>query len=117
MEDLEKTFIEEYEGAVEQEQKERYKNATILFAKAMFALCDLLIFTKLKKLPKNHSERFRILEQYFSEAYSIVDGIFGHYTDAYTKPVLKETSEKMKDGIKKITSADEVPPAIKKIVG
>ncbi len=116
MEELEKTFIEEYEGASEQLEKERYKNATILFSKSLFALCDLIIYGKLNKLPKNHTERFRILEEYFSDVYSIVDTIFSHYTDSYSKPILKETCEKIKDGIKKIIQTNELPEEIKKVV-
>ncbi len=116
MEELERTFAEEYEGGKEQLERERYKNATILFSKALFAFCDILIKAKLGKLPKNHHERFRILEQYFKEVYDVVDNVFNHYTDAYSKPALKETSELMQDGIKKISGNPEVPESIKKIV-
>lgn len=116
MKEIKETFIEEYEGAIEQMQKQRYKNCTILLSKSMFALCDLIIYNKLKKLPKNHSERFRILEEYFSEIYIIVDNIFSHYTDAYSKPILKDTCEKIKNGIKKITQINEISEDIKKIV-
>lgn len=116
MEELEKTFVEEYLGATDELKNERYKNATILFSKSLFALCDLLIFKKLKKLPKNHTVRFRILEEYFPEIYAVVDGIFDHYTDAYSKPILKETCESIKNGIKKIAGYNELPEAIKKII-
>ncbi|MFC1800716.1 hypothetical protein ACFLYT_01535 [Nanoarchaeota archaeon] len=117
MEELENTFIEEYVGAQEQLDKERYKNATILFSKSLFALCDLLLEKKLKRLPKNHTERFRMLEEYLQEAYKVVDGIFSNYTDAYSKPVLKESCENIKDGIKKITNTNEVSEKIKEIAG
>jgi len=116
MEELQKTFIEEYLGAEEQLEKQRYKNATILFSKAIFALCDLIILLKLKKLPKNHGERFRILEDHFSNIYSVVDSIFEHYTDAYSKPALKETCEEIKNGVKKIIQDNELPEEIKKII-
>ena len=116
MEELQKTFIEEYIGAEEQLEKQRYKNATILFSKAIFALCDLIILLKLKKLPTNHGERFRILENHFLEIYSIVDSIFEHYTDAYSKPGLKETWEEIKNGIKKIIQDNELPKEIKEII-
>jgi hypothetical protein len=116
MEEIEKTFLEEFEGADEQLEKSRYKNAAILFSKALFALCDFLIYSKLNKLPKNHHERFRILEEYFPEIYSTVDNIFSHYTDAYSKPILKETCELIKNGIQKIIGDKELPETIKKIV-
>ena len=71
---------------------------------------------KLNKLPKNHSERFRILEIYFKEVYEIVDEIFDKYTDSYSKPVLKETCEAIKNGIKKINEIAELPAEIKGII-
>ena len=110
------TFLEEFEGAKEELSKGRYKNSTILFSKALFAVCDILIQNKLNKLPKNHSERFRILEQYFKEVYEIVDEIFDMYTDSYSKPILKETCEAIKNGIKKINETAELPAEIKGII-
>ena len=111
--ELVQTFLEEYEGAKEELSKGRYKNSVILFSKALFAICDILIQTKLNKLPKNHSERFRILEQYFKEVYEIIDEIFDKYTDSYSKPVLKETCEAIKNGIKKINGIAELPAELK----
>ena len=70
----------------------------------------------MNKLPKNHSERFRILEQYFKEVYEIVDEIFDKYTDSYSKPILKETCEAIKNGIKKINEIAELPAEIKRII-
>ena len=116
MDDLIQTFLEEYEGAQEELSKDRYKNSVILFSKALFAICDILIQKKLNKLPKNHSERFRILEQYFKEVYEIVDEIFDKYTDSYSKPILKETCESIKNGIKKINETAELPAEIKRII-
>jgi len=115
MDELESTFIEEYEGADEQLEKNRYKNALILFSKALFALSDILISNKLRKLAKNHSERFRILEQYFPDVYNIVDETFSNYTDAYSKPILKETCEKIKNGIQEIIKNYDFTEEIKKI--
>ena len=116
VDDLTQTFLEEYGGAKDELNKGRYKNSTILFSKALFAICDILIQGKLNKLPKNHSERFRILEQYFKEIYEIVDDIFDKYTDSYSKPILKETCEAIKNGIKKINEIAELPAEIKKVI-
>lgn len=116
VEELIQTFLEEYEGAKDEQKKGRNKNAAILFSKALFAVCDIIIQTKLNKLPKNHSERFRILEEYFAEIYNIVDVIFDKYTDSYSKPVLKETCESIKNGIKKIKDLAELPEEIKKCI-
>ena len=115
--ELVKTFVEEYSGAVDELEKKRFKNSAILFSKSLFAVCDVVIENKLNKLPKNHSERFRILEQYFSSIYNIVDGIFDKYTDAYSKPILKETCEVIKNGIKEINKIAELPEEVKEAVG
>ena len=109
MDELSKTFQEEYEGALDEVSKKRYKNATILFSKALFVLCDVLIQEKLHKLPKNHGERFRLLETYFPATYKIADAIFSHYTDAYSQPILQETCTIIKNGIKTITGTESVP--------
>jgi len=85
-------------------------------SKSLFALCDLIIFNRLRKLPKNHGERFRILEEYFPDIYLIADNIFDRYTDAYSKPVLKQSSEEIINGIKKIAGTEKLPESIKKIV-
>jgi len=115
-EELIQTFLEEYTGAIDELNKGRYKNSTILFSKALFALCDIIIQNKLNKLPKNHTERFRILEQYFKEIYEIADGIFDKYMDSYSKPILKETCEAIKNGIKEIKEISDLPEEIKKII-
>ena len=115
--ELIQTFLEEYQGAKDELSKGRYKNSAILFAKALFAECDILIQTKLNKLPKNHSERFRILEAYFKEVYEIVDEIFDKYTDSYSKPILKEACESIKNGIKKISEIADLPAEVKEVIG
>lgn len=116
MKELEETFIEEYEGGIEQLEKQRYKNAAILLSKSLFALCDLIIYNKLKKLPKSHNERFRILEEYNQEIYQIINKLFNHYTDAYSKPILKQTCEEIKNGINEIIRNNETPKTIKRII-
>ncbi|MFQ5474701.1 MAG: hypothetical protein ACE5DM_02590, partial [Candidatus Nanoarchaeia archaeon] len=77
---------------------------------------DFVIFEKLNRLPKNHSERFRILREYFPVIYVIIDDIFDKYTDSYSKPVLKETCEMMKVGIKKFSETSDLPEEIVGII-
>ncbi len=112
MEELNKTIIEEYEGGIGELKNNRYKNSAILLSKALFAVCDSIIHSKLGKLPKNHGERFKILKNDFPEIYAVVDLLFAHYTDAYSKPILRETCVKIKDGIAKIIRTNRVPKEI-----
>ena len=116
VEELIQTFLEEYQGASDEISKGRYKNSAILLSKALFAICDILIQKKLNKLPKNHAERFRILEIYFKEIYEIVDEIFDKYTDSYSKPILKETCDAIKNGIKKIDGIAELPEEVRRAI-
>jgi len=117
LKELQNTFLEELGGALDQFSKKNYKNAVILLSKALFALSDIIIFSRLNKLPKNHSERFRILEGHFNDVYVIVDEIWSSYTDSYSKPALKETCEGIKDAIKKINNITELSKEIKEAIG
>jgi len=116
IDDLKNTFIEEYEGVLDEMLKFRFKNATILLSKSLFAVCDLLIYTKTENLPKNHSERFKILKEYFPKIYCIFDSIWSEYVDSYSKPSNKEICEKIKNAIKKIREIENLPEEIKKII-
>jgi uncharacterized protein (UPF0332 family) len=76
---LRKGIIEELNGAESEFKIGRYKNALILYSKTIFSMCDYLILIKGLRLPKEHSDRFRILEQYLPNIYKIVDKIFKIY--------------------------------------
>lgn len=107
------TFLEEYEGGIEQFSKSRFKNSIILLSKSLFALCDLIIHKKTGRLPSNHTERFRIMEEYYPDIYHILDRIFDKYTDSYSKPVLKGSCEMIKNAIRQISKNPEIPERIK----
>ena len=117
LKNLQNTFLEELDGALDQFSKSNYKNTVILLSKALFALSDIIIFSKLGKLPKSHSERFRILEEHFNDAYAVIDEIWSSYTDAYSKPALKETCEGLQNAIKKINNTAELSNEIKEAIG
>lgn len=117
LKELQNTFLEELEGALDQFSKNNYKNTVILLSKALFALCDIIVLLKLNKLPKNHSERFRILEEHFDDIYVIVDEIWSSYTDSYSKPVLKDTCDGLKNAIKKINNITDLSKEVKEAIG
>jgi len=116
LEILKKSIIEELTGAESEYKLARYKNAIILYSKAIFSLCDYIIALKKLKLPKDHSERFRILERHMPELYSIVDKLFKKYTDTYLKPTDIESCDGMKNAIKEINRIEKLDGEIKAII-
>lgn len=114
--ELENTFIEEYESADLLIEHKKIKSSTILLSEALFALVDYIIFKKYNKLAKNHSERFRILQEKEQEIYSLVDCVWTEYTNSYSKPSVEKSIKLLKESIKKITENEAASERIKKIV-
>jgi len=106
--DLENTFIEEYEAALLVLRHTKTKAATILLSKALFALVDCIIFSKYRTLPKNHAERFRILERREEKTYQIVNSVWKKYTDTYSKPALKESVYLLQNAIQEVAKNNEM---------
>ena len=79
-----------------------YTSATILYFKLIFSFFDLTILNSKGETPKDHNERFRILQKDFPDLYKFLDKYFNVYRDTYTLTIDKETCDKIKNGIKKI---------------
>jgi len=117
LKELENTFLEEYESSKVLINLSKKKSALILLSKALFALTDYMIFNKYKKLPKNHSERFRILEEKEYDTYSILNEVWSKYTDLYSKPALEDSIILLKEAIKKVIEKnEEISEKIKKAI-
>ncbi len=106
--ELEATFIEEYEATFIMVKLKKYKSATILISKALFALVDYVIFKRYQKLASNHNDRFRFLQQKDKDIYNIVNNVWEKYTDTYSKPVLKESILLLNKAIKEIVNKDGI---------
>ena len=115
-EELKKTFLEEFDSARLLKDKGRMKSAVILLSKALFALCDYIIIEKHKRLPKNHSERFRILEKKEPKIYSEVNRVWSGYTDTYSKPSDKESYALLRQAINHISENERLDQEIKAII-
>ncbi len=115
LKELEDSFIEEYESAMLLQKHSKKKSTTILLAKAMFALADYIIFKKYHQLPKNHAERFRILEIKEQALYRIIDVVWERYTDTYSKPSLEETTKLFQKAIQEICKHGDVSEKIKEV--
>ncbi len=115
-EELQNTFLEEYSAALLLKDAQKIKSAVILLSKALFALCDYIIFTKYQKLPKNHTDRFRILEIKEKTLFLDVDSVWSKYTDTYSKPSTEESFILLSNTIRRIIKHDETCREIKEIL-
>ena len=61
-----------------------FTSATILYFKTWFAIQDYFLLKELGMSPKDHGERFRILEKQYPEDYKKLDKEFSTYRDTYT---------------------------------
>ena len=73
-----------------------YTSATILYFKTWFAVQDFLLLETTGQSPKDHSERFRLLQKSFPKTYLELDKEFSTYRDTYSKLVDKDTCDRIK---------------------
>ena len=79
-----------------------YTSATILYFKALFGILDLVLLKTQGKAPKDHSERFKMLQVYNPDLYEIIDKYFKVYRDTYSISIDKETCEVIKKNVRRI---------------
>lgn len=99
---LNENFKEYFELAEQAFKSEKYNSAVTLFFKAMSAAVDLFILKKEGFVPSSHTDRFRIVEQKYSEIYDILDRDFPFYQDSYTNKMDKEAAEVLKKDAQRI---------------
>ena len=63
--------------------KKRFNASASDFFKSIVILCDYLIYQEIKRLPKNHNDRFSLLKLYFEDIYSKVNLLFEIYIKSY----------------------------------
>ena len=85
-----------------------YTSAAILYFKALFTILDLVILRNKGFIPKDHSERFRILEADYSEYYKFLDMHFLIYQESYRTSIKKEDCELIKDYVEKIIAEQKI---------
>lgn len=73
-----------------------FTSATILYFKTWFAIQDKILLEKIGKAPKDHSERFRLLETNFKKTYVLLDKEFSTYRDTYSRLTDVETAKRLK---------------------
>ena len=91
MKELLENVDEFIEAGEESLIKKRYNVSASDFFKAIVICCDYLIYNQIKRLPKNHNDRFNLLKLYFKDIYEKVNFLFGIYIKSYNlKMELKE---------------------------
>lgn len=83
MDELLQNADEFLESGKENMKRRRFNPAVSDFFKAIVILCDYLLYTEIKIMPKNHNERFVLLKTHFPEIYSRVSSLFNTYTESY----------------------------------
>ena len=99
---LAKNINEFYSEGINALKRNSHNSATSLFFKALAVLADWIILTKEGFIPKNHSERFRILEKKYLEVYHILDKDFPAYQDSYSISLNKSMAEVIKNDVERI---------------
>jgi len=97
MEELLKNAEEFLSSGEDNIRKNRYNAAVSDFFKTIVILCDYLIYRETKIMPKNHNNRFNLLERYFKEIYEKVSDLFQTYTNSYNLRLGKEDAIKLKE--------------------
>ena len=79
-----------------------YTSSAILYFKCLFVLLDYIILKDLGKTPKDHTERFRILQKNYSDLYTVLDKLFSVYRNTYSLTISKIDCDKVKEDVQKI---------------
>lgn len=82
-------------------QSKDYTSATMLYFKVLFVALDLLILKRLRFTPKDHAERFRILEKEFPAEYTALDKYFPIYRSTYSTTIDKDVCKEIKNYVSK----------------
>ncbi|HLD89051.1 MAG TPA: hypothetical protein VI894_02490 [Candidatus Nanoarchaeia archaeon] len=77
-----------------------YTSASTLYFKAIFTAIDSIIQKRIGRTPKDHGERFRMLEKEFKGYYLKLNSLFVTYRDTYSKIISKEVCEEIKNEAK-----------------
>jgi len=104
MKELIENIKEFFESGEDNLKKERFNASATDFFKAIVVICDYLIYSKIKVLPKNHSERFSLLSKHFKEIYSKVSELFSVYVKSYNFKIKREDALKIKEYAYKLES-------------
>ena len=84
-------------------------SACVLYFKALFACIDYILLVKGLGVPKDHDERFRLLENNIPQLYMILDKLFPAYRRTYSTTADKQTCDMVKSYVKRIVKEYAIP--------
>ena len=85
-----------------------FTSSTILYFKCLFSILDLIILKKAGAIPKDHTERFRIIEKLNFSLYTILDKLYSTYRNAYTARIDKNKCDKVKENVERIIEEQRI---------
>jgi len=97
MEQLLKNAIEFLDSGNDNLNKNRFNASISNFFKSIVIFCDYLIYNETRIIPKNHRNRFSLLETYFEEIYKKVSSLFETYIKTYNLNMEKSDAQKLKE--------------------
>jgi len=77
-----------------------FTSATIIYFKVLFSVLDLILLKSKGETPKDHTERFRMLQKFYPKLYELLDKYFIIYRNTYSTSIDKETCDKVKENVK-----------------
>jgi len=104
MEDLKLNAMEFESSGEDNLKKERWNAAVADFFRAISNNCDYLIYKQIKIIPKNHNERFNLLEKYFPKVYKNIRTLFEKYRESYNIRLSKEDALFLKKHLNELKS-------------
>jgi len=86
-----------------------FTSSTTLYFKVLFAVCDYLLLKIHGRTPKDHRERFSMMEVSFIELYIFLDKSFPIYQKTYSYIIDKETCDYVKKNVENIIKKQKIP--------
>lgn len=97
MDEIKLNAIEFLESGKDNIKKHRWNASVSDFFKSIVTFSDYLLYNEFKILPKNHNERFQLLEKYYPDIKEKITGLFEIYRDSYNLRMKKEDALKMEE--------------------
>ena len=85
-----------------------FTSSAIIYFKAFFAVLDLLILKETGRTPKDHSERFRILEIKLPNLYSVLDKLYPTYRVSYSSSINKLECIVVRENVERIIKEQKI---------